>query len=109
MNKPRIERIYRIQFVLIQFVQFVAYSPRIAATRVPTWIDCSYSQPTRMPTPGSLILPIEFKPADAMQPHCEQSGLPPNWHGLTRLFRSAVIVRVVFAKMHSVGFDGGSK
>jgi len=42
-----------------------------------------------------------------MQPHCEQSGVPPNWQGVTRLLRSAVSESVVRAKMHSAGDRGG--
>src|SRR5579872_3717459 len=34
-----------------------------------------------------------------MQPHCEQSGVPPNWHGSTFVRRSAESERVVLAKM----------
>jgi len=37
--------------------------------------------PTGMP-PRSLCRATAPRPADAMQPHCEQSGLPPNWHGV---------------------------
>src|SRR5262245_26414188 len=43
-----------------------------------------------------------------MHPHCEQSGLPPNWQGVIRLSRSAVTLSVVRAKMHSLGDCGGS-
>ena len=42
-----------------------------------------------------------------MQPHCEQSGSPPNWQGVTRVFRSAEMVVVVLAKMQSRGEAGG--
>jgi hypothetical protein len=52
-------------------------------------------------------LPIAFNPAEAMHPHCEQSGLPPNWHGVTSDSRFAVTVLVVLAKMQSAGVDGG--
>src|SRR5438067_8690811 len=44
---------------------------------------------------------------EAIQPHCEQSGSPPNWQGTTWLLRSAEMVCVVCAKMHSSGDDGG--
>jgi len=43
----------------------------------------------------------------AMQPHCEQSGSPPNWQGVTRVFKSAEMVVVVLAKMQSRGEAGG--
>ena len=62
--------------------------------------------PTRMP-PASRCAPTAFSPADAMQPHCEQSGLPPNWHGVMRCSKSAETQLVVRAKMHSSGLDGG--
>src|ERR1017187_9722602 len=42
-----------------------------------------------------------------MQPHCEQLGSPPNWQGVTRVFRSAEMVVVVLAKMQSRGDAGG--
>jgi hypothetical protein len=44
---------------------------------------------------------------EAMQPHCSQSGSPPNWQGVIGVERSAEIVSVVRAKMHSLGFLGG--
>ena len=37
-----------------------------------------------------------------MQPQREQSGSPPNWHGSTLVLKSAEMVRVVRAKMHSL-------
>ncbi len=43
----------------------------------------------------------------AMQPHCEQSGVPPNWQGVILVFRSAENVSVVRAKMQSFGDAGG--
>ena len=43
----------------------------------------------------------------AMQPHCEQSGVPPNWQGVIFVFRSAEKVSVVWAKMQSLGDAGG--
>jgi hypothetical protein len=41
-----------------------------------------------------------------MQPHREQSGVPTNWQGVTRLFKSAAGECVVRAKMHSAGARG---
>ena len=45
----------------------------------------------------------------AMHPQLEQSGDPPNWHGVMRVCRSADTQSVVCAKMHSSGDDGGSR
>ena len=50
--------------------------------------------------PGSRYAPTAVSPADAMQPHCEQSGLPPNWQGVMRCSKSAEMQLVVCAKMH---------
>ena len=44
--------------------------------------------PTRTP-PGSLWRATASSPALAMQPHCAQSGVPPNWQGVIRRSRSA--------------------
>ena len=44
-----------------------------------------------------------------MQPQLEQSGVPPNWHGVMRVSRFAEMHSVVRAKMHSAGDDGGSR
>jgi hypothetical protein len=52
---------------------------------------------------------MDFNPAEAMQPHCEQSGLPPNWQGLILPSRSAVTENVVRAKIHSLGDCGGRR
>ena len=40
--------------------------------------------------PSNLCVPSALRPAEAMQPHCEQSGFPPNWQGEMRVLRSAV-------------------
>jgi hypothetical protein len=48
-------------------------------------------------------------PEDAMQPHSEHTGLPPNWHGVTRVFKSAETQTVLRAKMHSEGESGGRR
>lgn len=50
---------------------------------------------------------MDAMPADAMQPHSEHTGRPPNWHGLTVVFMSAVKQVVTLAKMHSAGDWGG--
>ena len=42
-----------------------------------------------------------------MHPHCEQSGVPPNWHGVMRCSKSAEMQLVVSAKTHSSGLFGG--
>ena len=43
-----------------------------------------------------------------MQPQLLQSGLPPNWHGVIFVVRSAEMVVVVCAKTQSSGESGGS-
>ena len=53
-------------------------------------------------TPASACIP-----AEAIQPHSAQTGLPPNWHGLTRVFRSAERQVVSRAKVQSLGERGG--
>ena len=44
-----------------------------------------------------------------MQPQLAQSGVPPNWHGVIRVCRSADTHSVVCAKMQSAGEAGGSR
>src|SRR5580704_18493195 len=44
---------------------------------------------------------------DAMHPQEEQSGFPPNWHGVILVCRSADNVRVVRANTQSGGLCGG--
>src|ERR1700761_527969 len=46
---------------------------------------------------------------EAMQPHCWQSGLPPNWQGVILVERSAETVIVVRAKIHASGLFGGEE
>src|SRR5258706_694876 len=48
------------------------------------------------------------RPADAMHPHCVQSGTPPYWHGVIFVVRSAEMVAVVRANTQSSGDAGGS-
>ena len=48
-------------------------------------------------------------PADARHPHSEQTGWPPNWHGVMRVARSAERHSVLWAKMHSAGEAGGRR
>ena len=38
-------------------------------------------------TPPSRYRPMEAKPAEAMQPHSEHTGFPPNWQGLMVVFK----------------------
>src|ERR1700722_999851 len=57
--------------------------------------------------PPSLWAPTEAKPMDAMHPQDEQSGFPPNWHGVISVLRSADNVLVVCAKIQSAGVRGG--
>ena len=63
--------------------------------------------PTRTVPPMILCAPTAFSPAEAMQPHCEQSGLPPNWQGVMRCSKSAEMHDVVCAKMQLSGPSGG--
>jgi hypothetical protein len=55
-------------------------------------------------TPPNLWAATAANPIDAMHPHELQSGVPPNWHGMILVFRSADKVLVVCAKMQSLGF-----
>ena len=48
-------------------------------------------------------------PAEAIQPHSSQTGLPPNWHGVTRVCRSAERQLVSLANVHSSGERGGRR
>lgn len=57
--------------------------------------------------PATRWCPTAANAIDAMQPHCAQSGLPPNWHGVILVIRSAEMIPVVLAKMHSRGLRGG--
>ena len=52
--------------------------------------------------PASRYSPGEFKPTDAMHPHCDQSGLPPFWQGVIGALRSAEMQAIVCEKMHSL-------
>src|SRR5437868_8486709 len=58
--------------------------------------------------PPSLCLATAANPIDATQPQEEQSGLPPYWHGVIEVLRSADNVRVVSAKTQSLGLCGGA-
>ena len=53
--------------------------------------------------PTTLWCPTAARPMEAMQPHWEQSGSPPNWHGVMTVLRSAETVWVVRAKIQSAG------
>jgi hypothetical protein len=44
---------------------------------------------------SSLDLPIAASPAEAVQPHSEQTGRPPNWQGEMRVVKSAEMQFVV--------------
>jgi hypothetical protein len=57
--------------------------------------------------PPNLWAAMDAKPIDAMHPHDEQSGFPPNWHGVIFVSRSADNVRVVRANTQSWGLCGG--
>ena len=43
-----------------------------------------------------------------MHPQFEQSGLPPNWHGVIGVSKSAETHVVVLANTHDSGVSGGS-
>ena len=51
--------------------------------------------------------PTAAKAMEATHPHWLQSGWPPNWQGVMRVWSSAEMVSVVRAKMHSFGLWGG--
>src|SRR5262249_26863599 len=57
--------------------------------------------------PPSLRAAIEASAMDAMHPQDAQSGVPPNWHGVIFVCRSADKVCVVSAKTQSCGPTGG--
>src|SRR6476646_12229560 len=57
--------------------------------------------------PTILRCPTAANPIDAIQPHREQSGVPPNWQGSTFVRKSADNERVVVAKIHRSGDAGG--
>src|SRR5579862_2933800 len=59
--------------------------------------------------PATLNFPTAARPAEAMQPHSEHTGLPPNWQGLIFVCRSAEMQVVFCAKMHWSGEDGGRR
>ena len=42
-------------------------------------------------SPPILKLASACIPAEAMQPHSSQTGLPPNWHGVTRVVSEDVV------------------
>ena len=44
-----------------------------------------------------------------MHPQLAQSGLPPNWHGVILVWRSADTQSVVLAKTQSSGESGGRR
>ena len=57
--------------------------------------------------PPNLWAAMAARPIDAMHPHDEQSGFPPNWHGVIFVSRSADNVWVVRANTQSWGLCGG--
>ena len=59
--------------------------------------------PRRAAPPGRRWRAMASRPADAMQPQLEQSGLPPNWHGAMWRSKSADTQVVVCANVHSAG------
>jgi hypothetical protein len=59
--------------------------------------------------PASLSRPMAVIPTEATHPHSEQTGLPPNWHVVMRVARSADRHSVLRAKMHSAREAGGRR
>lgn len=57
--------------------------------------------------PPNLCAATAASAIDAMQPQAAQSGLPPNWQGVTCDRKSAEIMPVVRAKTQSSGLCGG--
>src|SRR5207244_10615404 len=57
--------------------------------------------------PANLYFPMEAKAAEATQPHSVQTGLPPNWHGVTTVAMSAEMHVVTWEKIHLCGAAGG--
>src|SRR5262249_23311461 len=72
----------------------------------PTVTEPVNSDPTGT-KPRTRCLARAARPAEAMQPQCEQSGAPPNWHGVMRVSRSAEMLVVVRANTQSSGEAGG--
>src|SRR5260370_17839414 len=60
-------------------------------------------------TPASLGAATAARPIEATHPHEAQSGVPPNWHGVISVFRSADTIFVVRAKTQSCGLAGGAE
>jgi hypothetical protein len=51
---------------------------------------------------------MDARPIEAMHPQEAQSGLPPNWHGVIFVCKSADSVCVVSANTQSAGLCGGA-
>lgn len=86
-----------------EMAEATACRPRF--TKAPILRDTSKIAPRRRP--ASRTLPIASSPAVAAQPQLEQSGLPPNWQGITALFKSDDRQCVTREKMQCAGLEGG--
>src|SRR5262249_9452124 len=73
----------------------------------PILIDARKMAPTGI-NPPSLWAATAAKPIEAMHPHDLQSGVPPYWHGVISVRKSAETVLVVSANTQSLGLSGGS-
>src|SRR5581483_10176456 len=75
------------------------YAALKCATASPMALEILKIVPRRTPGSSSLC-PSPANAMEAMHPHCEQSGSPPNWQGWILVFKSAETVSVEPAKMH---------
>src|SRR6266404_567149 len=78
----------------------------LAISEMRPWPDALKIVPTER-IPPNLCEATAARPMDAMHPQDAQSGLPPNWHGVIFVRRSADNVWVVSAKTQSCGLCGG--
>src|SRR5207253_9861058 len=62
--------------------------------------------PTGM-TPNTRYWAIAARPTEAVHPQLLQSGMPPNWHGVIFVVKSAEMLLVMRAKTQSFGDSGG--
>ena len=72
----------------------------------PIATDALSSAPTGI-NPATRWLAIAASPIDAIHPQEEQSGFPPNWHGVIGVLKSADKLAVVAANTQSSGLSGG--
>src|SRR3984893_12745906 len=84
----------------------MACACRTRLIRAPILIDTFKIDPTRI-SPATRWRATGGRPAEARQPQLAQSGAPPNWRGVIRVFRSADTVVVVRANTQWSGDSGG--